>query len=97
MQRVDQRQRSVLQEQLDFLKRDAQKLQGGNLLQAFQVFETIEASTSAPALRLEQADAIVVVQGSNGYACQFREFANPVARAHYSQKPIWGSRDHSRP
>ena len=33
----------------------------------------------ASALRFEQADAIVVVQRSNGYSCQFREFANPVA------------------
>jgi hypothetical protein len=84
MQGVDERQRPVFQEQLDLLKRDTQELQCGNLFQAFQVFQTVEAAPGASALRLEQTNAIVVVQRSNGYPCQFREFANPVAAAHRS-------------
>ncbi len=88
MQGVGERQRSVFQQQLDLLKRDAQELQCGNLFQTLQVFQTVEAKPGASALRLEQTNAIVVVQRSNGYPCQLREFANPVAAAH-------GSEDHS--
>src|ERR1700690_170529 len=84
MQGVDQRQRSVFQEQLDLLKRDPQELQCGNLFQPFQVFQAVEAKTGTSALRFEQTNAIVVVQRSNGYSCQFREFANPVAAVHRS-------------
>src|SRR5580692_3217784 len=83
MQGVDERERTVLQEQLDFLKGDAEELERRDLFQAFQVFHAIEAKTGVSALRLEQTDAVVVVQGANGYAGQFREFADAVSAGHF--------------
>ena len=69
MQGVDQRQRSVFQEQLDLLKRDTQELQCGNLLKALQVLEPVKPKTRTSTLRFEQTNAIVVVQRPNGYPC----------------------------
>ena len=69
MQGVDQRQRSVFQEQLDLLKRDTQELQCGNLLKALQVLEPVKPKTRTSTLRFEQTNAIVVAQRPNGYPC----------------------------
>jgi hypothetical protein len=60
------------------------------MLQAFEVLQSIKAIAGVAALGLEQTDAVVVVQGADGYASQFREFADAIRATH-------SSIDNSRP
>ena len=87
-----EREGTVFQQLLDLLKRDAQELERGNLFQTFEILQAVEARPGCSALGLEQTDAIVVVQRSNGHPGQFREFANAVAHGSTTIFPLIAQR-----
>ena len=75
----------TIQELADLLKGKPQVPQRQNLLQPQQFLFAVEAvSGSRALLRLQQPDAVVVVQGADRNSSQPRYLSNPVSPAHRS-------------
>ena len=70
----------AFQDRADFLERKSEKFERHNLFEDFEIALAVDTVAGMGARRLQQAEPVVVVQGFNGYAGQFGEFADVIAR-----------------
>ncbi len=80
--------RIAIEQGFDLLQRQADELEGHDLLQALEIAININPVAGVGALRFEQPKAVVMMQRLNRYARAFGEFMNTIQPANLRNNHI---------